>query len=101
MTPASTKFLGLPLPIWGIFALVLAVVWLWVWPSDRVALPSSLIYFILRWFHALVWLLLAVAAFCASFPLLGGVRTAKPVALLALIVYLVFMFTLVMSKKTN
>ena len=101
MTPVSTKFLGLPLPLWGAFALVLTVVWLWFWPSDRVALPGSLTYFILRWFHALVWLLLAVAAFCASFPLLGGVRTAKPIAFLALIVYLIFMFTFVMSKKTH
>lgn len=56
-------------------------------------------FIILRWFHALTWLLLGVAAFCAGFPDLGGKRLAQPIALLALAVYLLFMTTFVSSKQ--
>jgi len=56
---------------------------------------------ILRWFHALTWLLLALAAFIASYKLLGGTNLAKPIALLSLVVYLIFMITFTTSKPSN
>ena len=67
-------------------------------PVTRRVAPNSLPHFILRWFHALVWLFLAAAAFIAGFDILGGANTARLVALLALITYLVFMVTIMTTK---
>jgi hypothetical protein len=92
------KLLGFSLPIWGVVCLAVALVWVFVWPSKKSVPKNSLRFFILRWFHALVWLLLAAAAFIASFDALGGVGTARPVAFLSLITYLIFMATVVTSK---
>jgi hypothetical protein len=92
------KLLGIPLAIWGIVCLVVAVIWVFVWPSNKRVAPNGLPHFILRWFHALVWLFLATAAFIAGFDILGGANTAQLVALLALLTYLVFMATLVVTK---
>ena len=89
------KLLGVPLVVWGGVCLAVALLWALVWPSDRVAVASGLRCIILRWFHALTWLVLAGAAFIAAF---SGPAKAKPVALLALAVYLVFMATLIGSK---
>jgi len=94
----ETKFLGIPLALWGLVCLGLAVVWIFVWPSDKAVAPDTLHYFILRWFHALTWLLLALAAFVAGFNILGGETTARGVALLSLLTYLTFMVTSVTSK---
>ena len=69
-----------------------------VWPSNKRVETNSLPHFILRWFHALVWLFLAAAAIIAGFDILGGANTARFVALLALLTYLVFMATLVITK---
>lgn len=91
------KLLGVPLYFWGVICLAVATVWIFVWPN-RAAARAGLRFFILRWFHTLVWLLLALAAFMAGFNILGGVGTAQPVALLSLLVYLVFMFAVVTSR---
>jgi hypothetical protein len=90
--------LGIPLVIWGLVCLAVAVIWVFVWPSNKSVAPNSLPHFILRWAHALVWLFLAAAAFIAGFDLLGGANTAQLVALLALLTYLLFMATLVVTK---
>ena len=79
--------------------LAVTILWLFVWPADRSNPAEPLRYFILRWFHAGVWLLLALAAFIAGFNLLGGVKLAKPVALASLVVYLVFMAAFLTSHK--
>jgi len=75
-----------------------AVIWVFVWPSNKPVAPNSLPHLILRWAHALVWVLLATAAFIAGFDILDGVQTTRFVAFLALITYLVFMATLVAPK---
>ncbi len=86
------KLWGVPLVVWGGICVALTVVWIFVWPSGKATLAIGLRFFVLRWFHALTWLLLAVAAFIAAFKVLGGAATARVVAFLSLIVYLVFMF---------
>lgn len=94
----GAKLIGVPLGVWGLACLALTVVWVFVWPSTK-TVPGDLVrYFILRWFHALVWLLLAAAAFLAAFDVLGGAGTARVVALLSLGVYLVFMATLLTAR---
>jgi hypothetical protein len=90
--------LGIPLAIWGIVCLVVAAIWVFVWPSNKSIEPNSLPHLVLRWFHALVWLFLAVTAFIAGFDIFGGANTAQFVALLALLTYLAFMVTLVVTK---
>jgi hypothetical protein len=94
----DAKLFGVPLVLWGSLCLILAVVWVIIWPHDRAATANGVRFFILRWFHALVWLLLAIAAFIIGLQVLGGAPTARIVALLALISYLIFMATLVTSR---
>lgn len=91
----QSKFLGLPFVVWGAICLVLAVVWIVFWPSDKAVATEGLRFVILRWFHALVWLLLAIAAFLAASNVLGGLPTARIIALLSLITYLVFIGTVI------
>jgi hypothetical protein len=95
----SSTLLGLPLFVWGIACLGVAGIWVRVWPRDRGTSAGGLRFMILRWFHALTWLLLGGAAFCAGLPGLGGTRLAQPIALLAFGVYLIFMTTFVISKQ--
>ena len=92
------SLLGIPLVLWGVVCLIVAGIWVFVWPGDArrrgrrprhthpplnsrapLALPGT-------------------AAFIAGFDILGGANTARFVALLALITYLVLMATLVVTK---
>lgn len=94
----DVKLFGVPLVLWGALCLVLAAIWIIVWPSEKASTADALHFVILRWFHALVWLLLALAAFIAAFQLLGGASTARIVAFLSLITYLVFIVTFTTSR---
>ncbi len=91
----DAKLLGVPLAVWGALCLVLTAIWVMVWPHEKAATADGLRFFILRWFHALVWLLLAIAAF----DVLGGAATARIVAFLSLITYLVFVVTFATSRQ--
>lgn len=95
------QLLGLPLYVWGLACLALAIVWVIFWPHDRLTTTGGVQFVILRWFHALTWLLLAIAAFVAYFDLLGGRGSARLIAFAALIVYLIFMATLVRSRSSS
>ncbi|MBA3532006.1 MAG: hypothetical protein H0T73_08820 [Ardenticatenales bacterium] len=90
----SAKFLGLPFAAWGLLCLLLAALWLVVGPQERLMGATGLRFVVLRYFHALTWLLLAIAAFLAGFDLLGGTSSARMVALLSLAVYITFLITL-------
>jgi len=96
----SGTFLGFPLQTWGILCLAVAVAYIIKWPRpkpDRPGPPrSSLVHIILRWFHSAVWLLLALACFLWAS---GPSTLANGLALLALIVYLVFLFTLLTDRR--
>ncbi len=94
----SNKLFGVPLVVWGTFCLALTVVWIFVWPGDKVSATTGARFIILRWFHALVWLFLAIAAFIAAFNVLGSLATARRVAWLSLVTYLVFMGTFLTAR---
>lgn len=94
----GARFLGVPLLVWSVLCLALALVWVVLWPSDRTAETAGLRFIILRWFHALTWLCLALAAFIAGLNVLGGTVTARWIALLGLAAYLIFIGTLVTSS---
>ena len=90
--------LGIPYLVWGIGGLALAVLWIFVWPQKTEVPKTSPHYFILRWFHSLVWLLLSSAGFLSYFNILGGRNTAQTMSLLALIAYLIFMASVTTTK---
>ncbi len=61
MTPG---FLNVPMYGWAILALVIAGIFAVFVPSaDKVAALEGLPYIIVRWFHSLVWVLLAMSFF--------------------------------------
>jgi len=93
----DTTLLGVPLIFWGAICLFFAITWALIWPSHKGATLHGLRYFIMRWFHALVWLLLALAAFIAAFTGPSGALVAPSLAFLSLIAYLIFMVTLAKS----
>ncbi|MEV4835461.1 hypothetical protein AB0K05_13120 [Nonomuraea sp. NPDC049486] len=80
------RIIGVPVQVWGAIALILAVVWVFVWPQREV---DGVAYLILRWGHALVWLLLGIAAFLAPV----GSTAAKGTGMAAGLVYLAFLVT--------
>jgi hypothetical protein len=94
-------FLGLPPWLWGLLCLGLTAVWVVVYPRPLAARLSGWRFIVIRWFHALTWLLLAVAAFLAAFNPLGGAALAQPVALASLGVYVVFMLTMAVGWRSN
>jgi hypothetical protein len=94
----SDRFIGVPLFIWAVFCLALAVLWFWLWPRERATGISGIRHIILRWFHALTWLLLAAAALIAGLDARGNARLAKAVSVFSLVVYLIFMGVFVTSK---
>ncbi|MBL8077492.1 MAG: hypothetical protein JNM55_05990 [Anaerolineales bacterium] len=53
-------FLNLPWFVWAGIALVVAVIYTFVWPKDRIADLTGFRFLVLRWTHALTWYLLAV-----------------------------------------
>ena len=52
-------FLNLPWFLWAAPALVVAVIYAFVWPHENATLTSGFRSFILRWGHTLAWVLLA------------------------------------------
>lgn len=87
-------FLGLPWAVWGVAALALALVWVVVWPTDRAAGASGLRLWLLRWGHALVWVLLGISFFVRG---VGQEGAANVIALAALAVYLAFLGAIFMG----
>ncbi|MEO0406358.1 MAG: hypothetical protein AAF289_03300 [Cyanobacteria bacterium P01_A01_bin.135] len=86
----GAKLFGVPLVVWGGVCLILTVIWISVWPSEKVTAADGLRFIILRWFHALAWLLLAAAAFVSASRSIWAASAANVLALLALFSYLVF-----------
>ena len=56
-------FLNLPYFAWTALALVIAVIFVYIWPHKAVTMTTGFRYFTIRWGHALTWLLLAVSFF--------------------------------------
>ncbi len=91
----STRFLGIPAVVWSLLALVIAAIFVYVWPSDKVpGDTTSIRYLILRWGHTLVWVLIASFILLRS---VGASTFANLLAALAGVTYLAFVATLVMN----
>jgi hypothetical protein len=83
-------FLNLPWFLWAALALIVAVIYSFVWPRKAVTVTTGFRFFILRWGHALTWILLAVNFVLRGIdPSLNG--AANWVALAGGVMYLLFM----------
>ena len=97
---------GIPYFTLGLVCLGLAVVWYFVWPKDRTPEPfrklpeykprPTWMQSVLRWFHALAWVLLA-----AMFLFLdaGQATLASASGLMAGIMYVTFVVALVKDSQ--
>ncbi len=88
--------LGLPWVVWAVVAFAVAAIFTFVTPRSVGA--SGLGYFVLRWFHAFVWVLLGLSALVRGF-VSNGVQAADLVAQLGLVVYLVYLVTFVRAGR--
>ena len=83
-------FLNLPWFVWAGLALVVAVVYSFVWPQKAAFATTGFRFFILRWGHALTWILLAVNFLLRGLsPSLNGM--ANIVAFAGGLMYVLFM----------
>jgi hypothetical protein len=53
-------FLNLPWFVWAALALVIALIYSFVWPQNRIADLTGFRFLVLRWGHALTWLLISI-----------------------------------------
>jgi hypothetical protein len=84
-------FLNLPWFAWAAIALLVAILYSSIWPKERIADLGGFRFLVLRWGHALTWLLLTI-----NF-LLRGIdpkynEVANLIAATGGLVYLLFMF---------
>ena len=83
-------FLNIPYFAWAIIALILAVVWVYVWPHNAVTVSDGFRFLAIRWGHAVTWFLLATSFFLRGIsPSLND--TANIIALAGGVIYILFM----------
>lgn len=84
-------FLGLPWFVWAALALLVALIYTFVWPHKVVSESAGFRFLVIRWGHPLTWLLLAINFILRGIsPSLNG--SANLVAAAGGIVYILFMF---------
>jgi hypothetical protein len=95
-------FLGLPFTVWGLICLAVAVLYAFIYPRQnedtRQPPRSPAVQFVLRWFHSIVWLLLASTCFIL---VSGPSSLANSLAYLALFLYVVFIITLILDRRNT
>lgn len=83
-------FLNMPWFAWAGIALVVALIYTFVWPKDRIADLTGFRFLVLRWGHALTWLLISI-----NFVLRGLDQklngTANLIAATGGVIYLIFL----------
>lgn len=91
-------FLNLPYFAWTAIALVIAVIFVYMWPRKAVTITSGFRYFVIRWGHPLTWVLLAISFLLRGFsPELNG--GSSFFALAGGLMYLLFMVMTFMVKR--
>ena len=91
-------FLNLPYFAWSALALIVAVIFVYIWPHKAVTATTGFRYFVIRWGHALTWLFLAIS-FCLrgiSPDLNGG---SSFFAMAGGVMYLLFMLMTFIIRK--
>lgn len=74
-----------PIWVWALPCFALALVY---WPATSVPEPVTFHYLVLRWFHALAWVVLGVSFLVRA---TGKIQLANRVAFLALPAYALFL----------
>ena len=100
MTP--TLF-GIPFYLWGVVCLGVAAIYTATWPKPKPDAPARPAWrqFILRWFHALVWVLLAGACFAKAIGLTPAPFWSNMLGLAGLAAYLIFLTTFTMDRRLS
>lgn len=90
---------GIPFWVLSIPCLGIASLYYFLWPKPKENnLRPTWAHIVLRWFHSLVWTLLAGACLLWA----AGSNSGNLISLLAGLVYLVFMGTMIFEKlKAN
>ena len=85
-----TGFLNLPYFAWTAIALVIAGIFVYIWLHKAVTVTTGFRYLVIRWGHALTWVLLAISFLLRGIgPDLNG--GSSFFALAGGLVYLLFM----------
>lgn len=85
----TNGFFNIPWFGWAALAFVIAVIYTFVWPRKAVTAPGGFRFFILRWGHALTWVLLSINFLLRGIsPSLNGAATL--IALAGGVMYLLF-----------
>jgi hypothetical protein len=92
-------FLNVPYFAWTVLALFIAGIFVYVWPHKAVTVTTGFRYFVIRWGHALPWVLLALN-FSRSVRGIGPElnRGASFLALAGGLIYLMFIVTVFIIK---
>lgn len=91
-------FLNQPWFLWAGLAMILSIVWVFVGPHTKIPATPGTRYFVIRWGHALTWILLALSFFLRGInPSLNG--TANLIAAASGVVYLLFMVMMFTMKQ--
>jgi uncharacterized membrane-anchored protein len=83
--------------------LLIALIYLFIYPgrNDPAKSRPRLRHIVLRWFHALVWMLLAMSSLMFGRVIPGGSFTGRVVALAALVLYLIFILNFLLDRKAQ
>lgn len=96
---AAETLLGVPLVFWGVLCLAVAGAYYFFWPKPgpkRLTPRTLREHIVLRYFHSLVWVLLAGGAFLGA---AGAGNIGWWVALLAIPVYIIFLIDVVHDRN--
>lgn len=91
-------FLGVPWYIAGSISIVVSIVYFFIWPKELVNGIPGWQVFILRWFHSLVWILLAISFFLRYTNVANKKLLVDGFSYGALILYAIFMLTFAYHK---
>ncbi len=92
----GTTLWGLPMYVFGILCLVLALSYGVQWPKAVGRERPFLTHLIIRWGHSLVWLLLAIACFLWY---VGSNPLGNQLAANAMILYIIFIIVLLRDRR--
>lgn len=84
---------------WALGCVAIAAFYVWRWPRHKAGgATSGFRYLVLRWFHALVWALLALSVGLHIFDSEAARGIARGLAVLALVLYGTFVIVLLLPR---
>lgn len=89
---------GVPWSIAGIICIAISVIYFFIWPKELVSNLPQFQFIILRWFHSLVWILLAISFFLRYIKFEYKNIIVDGLGYAALLVYVIFIVTFLLNK---